>query len=183
MNESVHAAISRNCTRKPTRSAVTLFSVGSDSRFSASKHQIDHARQAERRRDGQHPPGLRSGATPTPALIPPANAPRLVTKNRTSATEDDEDQKQHDAHAAEDEARTSRAILRREDRNRQAAQAHNDHMNRTSSETRIVPKSMPPSRKLIAMNGAIPAKSVASFTPCARSLPITIAAGRERASA
>ena len=63
--------------------------------------------------------------------------------------------------------------LRREDRNRQAAQAHSDHMNKTSSETRMVPKSIPPSRKLIAMKGASPAKSVASFTACASSLPIT----------
>ena len=50
-------------------------------------------------------------------------------------------------------------------------------MNRTSSDTRIVTKSMPPSRKLMAMNGAIAAKSVASFTPCARSLPITTRRG------
>ena len=41
---------------------------------------------------------------------------------------------------------------------------------------------MPPNRKLIAMNGASPAKSVASFTPCARSFPITTRRGESAVS-
>ena len=60
--------------------------------------------------------------------------------------------------------------------------AHSDHMNRTTSDTRIVTKSIPPSRKLMAMNGAIAAKSVASFTPCARSFPITTRRGESAVS-
>src|SRR5204863_8986853 len=57
------------------------------------------------------------------------------------------------------------------DAKRQTAHDHSDHMNTTASDSRIVTKSIPPSRKLIARNGAIAANSVAIFTPCASSLP------------
>ena len=40
-----------------------------------------------------------------------------------------------------------------EERKRLAAHIHMDHMKRTVRESRIVNRSMPPSRKLIVMNG------------------------------
>ena len=76
--------------------------------------------------------------------------------------------------------RRHRARLEQRRQKQQTAQAHSDHMNNDQQRDQIVTKSMPPSRKLIAMNGAIAANSVASFTPCARSLPITTRRGRQR---
>jgi hypothetical protein len=46
-------------------------------------------------------------------------------------------------------------------------------MNNATSESAIVTKSMPPSRKLIATNGAMAANNVVSLTACAISLPTT----------
>src|SRR5262245_35777090 len=42
--------------------------------------------------------------------------------------------------------------LERQERNRQPAHAHRDHRKSSASEIRIVTRSIPPSRKLVAMN-------------------------------
>ena len=88
---------------------------------------------------------------------------------------------QHDEPAAPKTTPDIARDLSSVDRNRQTrAGPQRPHEQRPASEIRIVTKSMPPSRKLIAMNGAIAANSVASLTPCASSLPIDDAARRQR---
>ena len=148
MNERTHAAISRNCARKPIRSAVTRFSVGSGNRFSASSTRFTSV--------ATQPLATIASAHQADALEPyidiPPMPPRVTRKNGLRLTMKTKmTMKPAAPNTTPDIARDLDSV----DRNRNAAETHSDHMNNTTSEIRIVTKSMPPSRKLIAMNGAI----------------------------
>src|SRR5690242_20241564 len=72
-----------------------------------------------------------------------------------------------------DIARDLNTVDKKSDR----ADAQVDQKNRTPSDNRMVTKSIPPSKKLMARNGDIAAKNVVNLTVCATSLPITTRRG------
>ncbi len=153
------------------RSVVTRFSVGSDRRFSASSTKLiavtTHTVVAIA---STHQKSEVAG----PNAGPPISAPRCAAKNSIrAAVKISSIMMPMAPKTRPDIARDLSSV----DRNRQSEQAQSAHMNSAASDTRMVTKSMPPSRKLIAMNGAIAENSVISLTPWASSLPTTTRRG------
>jgi hypothetical protein len=140
-----HARNRRNCTKKPSRKAVDRSSIASDRRFSASRTRLVMLVKHTAVEPARTHPSSRNDARDIPKnpvlAIRGTNVTTIPMKPMIIPIK-----------IRADIARACEAA----ERNRHKEHTHIDHMNRTHSEMRIVNRSIPPSRKLMAMNGASP---------------------------